>query len=238
MDNSDHLAVVTGGTKGIGRATVEKLDKEGFSIATCARNEEDLLDLKQRLETDSQGKVYTYAADLSKRDEVTDFIEFLRLIGKNVEVLVNNTGVFTPGLILEEEEGALEHMINTNVYSAYHLSRGLVPQMQKEKRGHVFNVCSVASLKAYPNGGSYSISKFAMYGFSQVLREELKEDGVRVTSILAGAVKTPSWDGVDLPDERFMRPEDIAETIWNTYQLSDRTVIEDIVLRPQLGEFT
>ena len=236
MDNSNHLAVITGGTKGIGRAVVEKLAEEGFSIATCSRSESDLAELKDALIPNSKGKIHTYAADLSKREQVADFVEFIRLIGKPVEILVNNTGVFTPGLVLEEDEGALEHMMNTNLYSAYHLSRGLVGQMKKDKRGHIFNVCSVASLKAYPNGGSYSISKFAMYGFSQVLREELKEDNVRVTSLLAGAVKTPSWDGVDLPEDRFMKPEDIAETIWSTYQLSERTVIEDIVLRPQLGD--
>ena len=236
MDNSDRLVVVTGGTKGIGLAIVNKLALKGFSIATCARSEEDLIHLKDNVSLSSGSRIYTYAADLSLRAQINDFIEFLRLIGKPVEILVNNTGVFLPGRILDEEDGVLEQMLNTNLYSAYYLTRGLVQQMRKDQKGHIFNLCSVASLKAYPNGGSYSISKFAMYGFSQALREELKEDGVRVTSVLAGAVKTPSWDGVDLPDERFMKPEDIAETIWSTYKLSERTVIEDIVLRPQLGD--
>ncbi|MEM6829699.1 MAG: SDR family NAD(P)-dependent oxidoreductase, partial [Bacteroidota bacterium] len=136
----------------------------------------------------------------------------------------------------EEEEGALEQMIDTNLYSAYHVSRGLIPQMKKQKQGHLFNICSVASLHAYPNGGSYSISKFAMYGFSKALREEMKAFGIRVTAVLPGAVLTSSWDGVDLPEERFIKSEDVAETIYSAYQLSERTVIEDLIIRPQLGD--
>ena len=236
MKNSERLIVVTGGTKGIGRALVEKFAEEGFTVATCARNEDDLTSLKETIKATYEASIHTYSADLAIKERVTDFVEFVRLVGKPVEVLINNTGVFVPGEVLSEPEGTLEHMINTNLFSAYHLSRGLTPTMIKARRGHIFNICSVASLKAYPNGGSYSVSKFAMYGLSQALREELKPEGVRVTSVLAGAVLTPSWEGVDLPAERFMKPEDIAETIYSSYQLSERTVIEDIVLRPQLGD--
>jgi len=205
-------------------------------VATCARNDTDLRLLKEEVKKSYGMLIHIFQADLSQKNKVTDFIEFIRSLDKSVEILVNNTGVFIPGEVLKEEEGALESMINTNLFSAYHLTRGVAPGMIKSKSGHIFNICSVASLKAYPNGGSYSISKFALYGFSQALREELKSEGVRVTSVLAGAVLTPSWDGVDLPEERFMKPEDIAETIYSTYQLSQRTVIEDVVLRPQLGD--
>ena len=236
MQNSEKLVVITGGTKGIGKALVLTFVSEGFSVATCARNEDNLIALKSRIKESYDILIHTYPADLSQKEKVAGFIEFIRQIKKPIEILINNTGVFIPGEVLGEEEGALETMITTNLYSAYHLSRGVVPEMVRSKRGHIFNICSVASLKAYPNGGSYSISKFAMYGFSQALREELKGKGVRVTSVLAGAVLTPSWDGVDLPEERFMKPEDIAKTIFSTFQLSERTVIEEIILRPQLGD--
>ena len=86
------------------------------------------------------------------------------------------------------------------------------------------------------HGGSYCIAKFALLGFSKVLREEMKEHGIRVTSILPGAALSDSWKGVDLPTERFMPVEDIASCIFSTYSLSPRTVVEDIVLRPQLGD--
>jgi short-subunit dehydrogenase len=89
---------------------------------------------------------------------------------------------------------------------------------------------------AYSNGGSYCISKFAMYGMSKVLREELKNDGIRVSSVLPGATFTASWEGSDLSQDRFLSPEDVAEMVVATYKLSPRTVVEDIVLRPQLGD--
>lgn len=236
MNNSERLVVVTGGTKGIGKAIVHRFAADGFPIATCARNEHDLTLLREEINKEHDQLIHTYATDLSTKEGVKDFNEFIQMIGQQVEILINNTGVFIPGLVHEEADGSLEKMMNTNLYSAYYVSRGIIPQMKRVRSGHIFNLCSVASLNAYPNGGSYSISKFALYGFSQALREELKAFDIRVTSILAGAVKTPSWDGVDLPDDRFMKPEDIAETIHATYRLSERTVVEDIVLRPQLGD--
>ncbi|WP_370090571.1 SDR family oxidoreductase [Ekhidna sp.] len=236
MHNSERLVVITGGTKGIGKALVDRFAAEGWPVATCSRNDNDLDALRNEINEKHQMLIHTFKADLSKKEEVKNFVEFVRMIAKPVEILINNTGVFTPGAVLEEADGALEQMIDTNLYSAYHLTRALAPSMKQNKSGHIFNLCSVASLKAYPNGGSYSISKFALYGFSQAIREELKEHRVRVTSVLAGAVKTPSWDGVDIPDERFMKPEDIAETIYTSYRLSERSVIEEVVLRPQLGD--
>jgi short-subunit dehydrogenase len=97
-------------------------------------------------------------------------------------------------------------------------------------------MCSIASIKAYPNGGSYAISKFALLGFSKVLREELKEFNIRVTAVLPGATRTASWDGVDLPEDRFMRAEDVAETVFSAYSISERSVVEEIIIRPQLGD--
>lgn len=236
MDNSQKLVVVTGGSKGIGKAILERFAQDGYSIATCSRSEDDLDQLKSELSEKYEVPVHTLKADLSKKEEVVDFVEFVRLIAKPVQVLVNNSGRFIPGLVHEEEEGALEEMIETNLYSAYYVSRGLIQPMKKEKSGHIFNICSVASLIAYPNGGSYSISKFAMYGMSKALREELKPFGIKVTAVMPGAVLTASWDGTDLPDERFIKSEDVAETIYGAYKLSSRSVIEDLVIRPQLGD--
>ncbi|NOS91533.1 MAG: SDR family oxidoreductase [Cyclobacteriaceae bacterium] len=229
------LAVVTGGTKGIGRAIIERFAAAGFDIATCARKEADLNEIKSAIESNHPVKVTAFIANMSNKDHIQKFAEKVKQL-QPVEVLVNNAGYFIPGSVLDEADGALESMINTNLFSAYHLSRLLVPAMRARKSGHVFNMCSIASIMAYPNGGSYAISKFALLGFSKVLREELKAHGVRVTSVLPGATLTASWDGVDLPDERLMKPEDVAETIFSAYSLSKRSVVEEILIRPQLGD--
>ena len=108
--------------------------------------------------------------------------------------------------------------------------------MIERKSGHVFTTGSIAGIQAYAGGGSYSISKIALLGFTKALREDMKPHGIRVTSILPGATYTASWEGVDLPLERFMKATDIADAIYGAYALSNQTVVEEIILRPQLGD--
>lgn len=230
------LAVVSGGTRGIGRAIVEQFAQNGFDVVISARKEIDLGDLQLFIEKKYAVKCFIKQADLSIKVQVFELVDFILSLNRNVDVLVNNAGAFIPGNVHEEADGVLEQLIETNLYSAYYLTRGLTPKMIEQKIGHIFNICSVASLKAYPNGGSYSISKFALLGFSKVLREEMKHFGIKVTSIMPGAVYTDSWAGAGIPEERFMKPEDIAQTIWNAYNLSKNAVIEDIVMRPQEGD--
>lgn len=231
------LIVVTGGTKGIGRAIIEKFSSGDFDIATCSRNSEELQNLRVTIEKSFSGvKIYTLKADMADKHQVKMFCDFVKKTGQPVEVLVNNAGYFLPGEIVNEPEGTLEQMINAHVYSAYYTTRGLATDMISNKRGHIFNMCSIASIKAYPNGGSYAIAKAALLGFSRCLREEMKEYGIRVTAIMPGATKTASWDGVDIPDERFMKAEDVADTVFAAYALSQRSVVEEIIIRPQLGD--
>ena len=236
MEKSNQLVVVTGGTKGIGRAIIESFASEGYNIVTCSRNQQDLLSLETQVSSDFGVEVHTFKADLGIKSDVLAFISFVKEVEKEVAVLINNTGMFVPSPIHEEEDGLLETMINTNLYSAYHLCRAFIPEMKERKSGHIFNICSVASIKAYPTGGSYSISKFAMYGLSKGLREETKPHGVRVTAILPGATQTSSWDGSDVEEGQLMKPEDIADLVWTSFALSNRSVVEDIIVRPQLGD--
>lgn len=231
------LLMVTGGTKGIGRAVIEKFAANTTDIVTCARNKKDLEDLQRSLEKNYPAiRVYTFPADMSDKQQVKDFCAFVLGLHRPVDILVNNAGYFLPGEISTEQEGTLESMINANLYSAYYTTRGVVADMKAQRSGHIFNMCSIASIQAYPNGGSYAISKFALLGFSKCLREELKPFNIRVTAVLPGATRTASWEGTDLPDERFMKAEDVADTIFSVYALSGRSVVEEILIRPQLGD--
>ena len=127
-------------------------------------------------------------------------------------------------------------MMETNLYSAYHLTRKIMPSLLNSDQAHIFNMCSIASKIAYPNGGSYSISKFALLGFSKVLREELKEQGVKVTAVLPGATWSASWEGADFPEDRLMQAQDIADAVFGALRLGPAAVVEEIVIRPQLGD--
>lgn len=230
------LIVITGATKGIGRAIAERFAKAKFDLAICARNEDDLNRVKVEIEKAHQVNVAVKATNISDKKQVSEFTNFILTLNRPINVLVNNAGHFIPGSTMEEPDGLLERMIEGNVYSAYYTTRGLVDHLKKNGSGHIFNMCSIASIKAYPNGGSYTISKFALLGFSKVLREELKAHHIRVTAVLPGATRTASWEGVDLPDTRFIKPEDVAEVIFNAYSISDRSVVEEIIIRPQLGD--
>jgi short-subunit dehydrogenase len=231
------LAVVTGGTKGIGRAVIERFLSEGFDIATCSRNDSELQILQGELSARfPESEIFVFKADLSIKAEVNAFLDFLQSKNREAGVLINNTGVFIPGQIHNEEEGTIEKTIETNLYSAYYLTRGLLPGMMARRKGHIFTICSTASIIAYPNGGSYCISKFALYGMTKVLREEMKPYDVKVTAVLPGATYTDSWKGSGLPEDRFMNAGDVAESIWSAYALSSRAVVEEILIRPQLGD--
>jgi short-subunit dehydrogenase len=231
------VAIITGGTKGIGKALIHKFAVNGFDIITCSRHAEDLEKLKTEVEhTFPEIDVLTRKSDLSLKSEVNDFVKYIISKKSHIDVLINNTGVFLPGEISSEPDGHLEMMIQTNLYSAYYLTRGLLPQMLHDKKGHIFNICSVASIMPYANGGSYSISKYAMLGMTKVLREEMKAKGIRVTAVLPGATKTASWDGVDLPDSRFIKAEDVADAVFGAYALSKNSVVEEILIRPQEGD--
>lgn len=220
------LIVVTGGSKGIGRAIANRFVAEGFEALVCARSVDGI----------QEPGLLPFAADLSTRDGVNALLEYIHSLNRAVDVLVNNAGVFLPGQIQNEAEGTFEQLMNTNVASAYHLTRGLVGDMVARRAGHIFMMCSTASITAYTNGGSYCLSKFALLGMSRVLREELKPHDVKVTAILPGATLTDSWAGTDLPEERFLKPDDVADSAWAAYSLSKSAVIEEILIRPQLGD--
>jgi short-subunit dehydrogenase len=231
-------AVITGASKGIGKAITHLLYSKGINISICSRNMQDLEVLKQELleAYEHHPKVHLYQVDMSKKDEVLAYaVDIINQLG-NVDVLVNNAGIFIPGALADEKDGSLEAMMQTNLYSAYYLTRALLPGMKAIGSGHIFNMCSVASIMAYPNGGSYAISKFALLGFSKCLREELKEDGIKVTSILPGATWSNSWAGVELPEERLMQASDIAQIVWSALSMSPSAVMEEIIIRPQLGD--
>lgn len=229
--------LVSGCTKGIGLAVVNIFAQNGFNVAGCARDKEALQALFIELSTQyPKQRFFMEVCDVSNAEMLKLFAQDVINEFKTIEVLVNNAGVFMPGTILNEPEGALEIQFQTNVASAYYLCQIIGNNMLGSGHGHIFNICSTASITAYTNGGSYCISKYAMLGLNQVLRAELKEKNIKVTAILPGATLTNSWKGTDLPDERFIPSEDIAKLVYNAYTLSPQTNVEEILVRPIKGD--
>lgn len=228
--------VITGANKGIGKAIAMKFASLGHNLFLCARNLDQLNNAALEIQSKfPSAKIKVKSVDLSLKEEVFAFADWC-LHHAVPDILVNNAGTYLPGNTIDEPEGNLELLMNTNFYSAYHLTRKLLPAMIKHGSGHIFNMCSVASLHAYDGGGSYSISKFALNGFSQNLRHELKATGIKVTAVFPGAVLTDSWGNFDNSNGRIMESDDIASMVAAASNLSKGAVVEEILLRPQLGD--
>lgn len=229
--------IITGASRGIGKAIAELFAANGHHLFLCSRNEVGLYKTVEELTTRFPGsRIKGKARDLAKKEEAENFGQWILDNGVSIDVLVNNAGNFEPGSVHNEPEDLLEEMIQVNLYSAYHLTRKLIGSMMKQKSGHIFNMCSIASLHAYKDGGAYSISKFALHGFSKNLREEMKQHGIKVTSVFPGATLTDSWGDYDNSGNRIMEANDIAKLIYASAQLSPAACVEDIIVRPQQGD--
>jgi short-subunit dehydrogenase len=221
----------------MGKALAIKFATAGYNIFICARNEAGLREAAADISKHNKNiDVQYFAADLSVKSSAEKFTGWLLSQHIIPDILVNNAGLFLPGNVYNEEEGTLHTMIAANLFSAYYVTRALLPVMMQRKSGHIFNMCSVASLKAYRNGGSYSISKHALMGFSKNLREELKPFNIKVTAIYPGAVFTDSWEGSGIEASRVMEVNDIVDMIYAACLLSPQACVEEIIMRPQLGD--
>ncbi len=228
--------VVTGASKGIGKAIADIFAANGHNLFICARGEVALYKTMEELSVKYPSvSIKARPFDLSRKEQAVEFGNWCLGFG-TPDILVNNAGLFEPGSVQNEPDGTLESQIATNLYSAYYVTKTVLSKMMERRSGHIFNICSIASLHAYENGGAYSISKFAQYGFSKNLREEMKPYGIKVTAVHPGAVLTDSWGDYDNSKKRIMEAEDIAKMVYAASQLSPAACVEDIVIRPLLGD--
>lgn len=230
-------AIITGATKGIGRAISVALAKEGINLAVCSRNQHDLLQLKEALlQINPIIQVFTCVADCSLQEDVCRFATEAEQKLHSIQILVNNAGLFLPGSILDEAEDHLQKQLNLNLMAGYELYRFFGKKMMAARTGHIFNICSVASKKVVVNAGSYSVTKFAQLGLNYVMREEMKAHQVKVTAILPGSTLTDSWSGTTVPTEKFVLPEDVAEAVINCLKMSAGANVDELVIQTATGE--
>jgi short-subunit dehydrogenase len=227
------IAVISGATRGIGRAMALAFASEGFNLALGARNEHELISFKKELESNFLGiHVLAEKVDFSIKEEVKEFAASVKRAGDPVEVIVNNVGIFYGGTVSNESEDLFEKHMSVNLNSAWYLTRALVKEMMERKSGYIFNICSITSKLPKSDAASYSVSKMAMYGFSKVLTEEMREHNIKVTAILPASVNTSSWNGINAPVNTFVQPEDVANAAITAYKNSTFAFTEEIILKP------
>lgn len=230
-------AIVTGATKGIGRAITLQLAANNYNLFLCARNEADLNALCLGLKNSYPGiEVYTLSVDCGNADELRRFSDFVQKQVSAVDVLINNAGLYIASGLFDEDEDVFDRQMQVNVYAAHYLSKVFGRQMRSAGKGHIINICSVAGIKPVVNAASYSVTKSALLSLTKVLRMELMPHGIKVTAVLPGSTLTDSWNGTNLPPDRFVMPEDVAEAVISCLKMSKGANIDEIIIRPVLGE--
>jgi len=237
MVRIEGYALITGASRGIGAAVARGFAESecALDLALVARNRDGLEDVAAQCRTlgaDSD----VYPCDLTDENSVDRMCRHILDKKGAPAVLINNAGSFESGGLRDTNSETFLRQVGVNLTSAFNISSRLVPPMMDAAKGHVFFVGSVASIRGYPGGLAYCAAKHGLLGLARSIREETKESGVRVTTLIPGATLTATWDGVSEPDNRFMSAEDIARAVLSAYSMSDRTVVEEIILRPQLGD--
>jgi len=227
--------LVTGASQGIGAAVAEAFAARGARLALVARNAAALADVAERCRQRG-GEAEPFVCDVTDDAAVEAMAEAVRQWGGVPDVVVNNAGAFEPGGVLETSPAAFRRQIEVNAVSAFVVTRAFLAGMLERGSGRVLMMGSVASVKGYPGGVAYGAAKHALLGLARALRAEVQGTGVSVTTLLPGATRTGSWDGTDLPGGRFIPPEDVARVAVEVATLSGRTVVEEVLLRPDAGD--
>lgn len=231
------IVLITGASQGIGSAIARMFAREirGVRLALVARSERNLRAVAKAC-TGLGAKVEFFPCDVSDETEVATMAAAVAKRFGAVDVLINNAGTFAGAPFAELTVADFDRIVAANLRSAFLVTRAFLPAMQRRKRGDIFFMSSIAGLGAYPNGAAYCAAKFGVTGLAQVLRAETKQAGIRVCCVHPGATWSPSWSQSGVKRERLMPAEDVARAFLDVYRLGRNTVVEEIVLRPQLGD--
>jgi 3-oxoacyl-[acyl-carrier protein] reductase len=226
------VAIVTGGTKGIGFAIAEALLKSGVSVFICGRNK---LQLKSSLNSLSVfGNVAGISCDLRDEEEIDAmFAECIDRFG-GLDILVNNAGVGVFGKTVEETSFIeFEYTIETNLYAVFHTCKRAIPLIRQRSGGYIFNISSLAGQNAHPKMASYNASKYALNGFTEAMMQEVRQDNIKVSLICPGSVNT-TFGSKEVSDEKAwqIQPNDIAEVVVDLLKMNQRVLPSKVEIRP------
>jgi short-subunit dehydrogenase len=229
--------LITGATKGMGRSIAIAFAKEGLNLAICSRNYPELLLLQDDLKKINPNiNVLISQTDCSIKDEVMAFSGLAEQELGFISVIVNNVGIYEQSSILDDDEFTFDKLINTNLMPAYELYRYFGKTMMATGKGHVFNICSIAAINPVAEAGMYTVTKFALLGLSKVMRLEMQDYGVKVTTVLPGSTLTDSWKDTTLSADKFVSPDDIASAIICAYKMSKGANVDEIMIKPVSGQ--
>lgn len=234
--DTDHI-VVTGASQGIGRTVAVEFARRvpGCTITLLARTIDKLRETAELCEAEG-ADTNVFACDLTSDEAVDAATGKILELDPPVTCLANIAGMYQPGDLADTTTEDVQFQFDVNVLSGFRMTKRLLPGMSERGRGHIFFIGSVASKQGYPGGFSYCIAKHGVLGLARGIREDTKGSGVAVTCVMPGATWTPSWEGSGVDPDRMMPADDVAALMVQAYQLSPRSVVEEILVRPQKGD--
>ena len=233
MDLTGKAAVVTGGTKGIGRAIAASLVRAGASVAITARNEQELTDAVSQLNRTGTGAARGYVCDVRDYEQVKSTITAITADFAGIDILVNNAGI---GIFSSVESMRVEDfraVLETNVFGVFYCCHEVIPLMKRRGGGYIINISSLAGANPHANMAAYNASKFGLNGFSEALMQEVRHDGIKVSYIMPGSVNT-EFGGDEPSDEKSwqLQPDDIAQAVMDLLEYPNRSLVSRVEMRP------
>ena len=230
----NQVCLVTGGTRGIGRAIARMLAAHGASVVICGRSQESAGKTAQELTAETASKVKGKAADVRNHEDVKKLFQFIDSEFSGLDVLVNNAGLGLFGKVSEISEEDWQSVISTNLSGAFHCTREALFRFGKRGAGYIFNIASLAGKSSFAGGAAYNASKFGLVGFSEAVMLDSRYDHVRVSTILPGSVATGfGGGGADSAGSNWkIWPEDVAEIVRTLLTIPARTLVSHVEMRP------
>jgi 3-oxoacyl-[acyl-carrier protein] reductase len=233
LDLTGRIAIVTGGTRGIGRAIAKSLAGAGVKVAITARNEKEIAGAVAKLNDIGGGKVAGHVCDVRDYEQVKSAFANIAADFGGVDILINNAGI---GIFAPVESMSVEDfraVLETNVFGVFYCCHEAIPLMKQRGGGYIINISSLAGTNAHPEMAAYNASKFGLNGFSEALMQEVRHDGIKVSYIMPGSVNT-EFGGDEPSDQKSwqLQPDDIARVVLNLLQYPDRSLPSRIEIRP------
>jgi 3-oxoacyl-[acyl-carrier protein] reductase len=225
------VALVTGGSRGIGRAIALRLAGLGACVAICGRDAKALAATEAELKQ-SGSTVHSQVADVSQSADVTTLVDKIQAALGAISILVNNAGIGLFGPIHEKTETDWDRVLNTNLKSVFLVSRAVAPSMIQRSAGDIINISSLAGRNAFAGGGIYCASKWGLQGLSACMAEDLREHGIRVSVVSPGSVATSFSTRGSKDPAKVLSPEDVAHAVEMIVSQSPQSFVSEIQLRP------
>jgi len=228
---SGAIALVTGGSRGIGRAIALRLASMGASVAICGRDPKALQSVEAEL-TGRTARVFSQVADVTRSADVESFVAKTEAALGPISILVNNAGVGGFGPAHEKSDEDWDRVLNTNLKSVFLVSRAVAPSMIRAGRGDIINISSLAGRNAFAGGGLYCASKWGVQGLSACMAEDLREHGIRVSVICPGSVATEFSGRGPKDPSKLLTADDVAHAVAMIVTQGPQSFLSEIHLRP------